>query len=186
MSHSSNDWQADPLEWGRGERLIEMFLEPTCPYSARAFGKLGDLVDQAGPENIRVRVWLHSQPWHMFSGIICRTIIAASTGPGGRSDARKLMAAVYAHRNDFEFEDHRTGPNLAVSPEELVRNMEALTGLDLASPFQHSGLDSEVKRHTRYARQNGIHVSPTFMVDGLINPNLSSGDNVEQWLEQLA
>jgi hypothetical protein len=29
-------------------------------------------------------------------------------------------------------------------------------------------LDREVKWHCKYARQNGIHVSPTFMIDGLV------------------
>ena len=30
-------WRADPLIWGRGPRTFEAFLEPTCPYSAKAF-----------------------------------------------------------------------------------------------------------------------------------------------------
>lgn len=33
-------WRADPLTWGNGPRIFEIFLEPTCPYSVRAFGKL--------------------------------------------------------------------------------------------------------------------------------------------------
>jgi hypothetical protein len=28
----------------------------------------------------------------------------------------------------------------------------------------------------QYARQNGIHVSPSFMIDGLVQPDMSSGD----------
>ena len=31
---------ADPLVWGHGPRVFEAFLEPTCPYSVLAFGKL--------------------------------------------------------------------------------------------------------------------------------------------------
>ena len=35
------------------------------------------------------------------------------------------------------------------------------------------------------ARQNGIHVSPTFMVDGLVQADMSSGDAVGDWTARL-
>jgi hypothetical protein len=47
-------------------------------------------------------------------------------------------------------------------------------------------LDREVKWHCRYARQNGIHVSPTFMIDGLIQTDMSSGDPVTDWVARLS
>ena len=56
-----------------------MFLEPTCPYSVKAFGKLDDLLAQAGEDRITVKIRLQSQPWHMYSGVISRCILAAST-----------------------------------------------------------------------------------------------------------
>jgi hypothetical protein len=31
-------------------RVFEMFLQPTCPFSVRAFGKLEDLLDKAGED----------------------------------------------------------------------------------------------------------------------------------------
>ena len=37
---------AQPLVWGHGPRTFEVFLEPTCPYSVRAFNKLDDLLDE--------------------------------------------------------------------------------------------------------------------------------------------
>ena len=75
-------WRADPLEWGRGPRVFEVFLEPTCPHSVRAFGKLDDLLGQAGEDRITVKLRLQSQPWHMYSGVITRCILAASTLEG--------------------------------------------------------------------------------------------------------
>ena len=38
-------WHADPLVWGHGPRVLEAFLEPTCPYSVRAFNKFAELLD---------------------------------------------------------------------------------------------------------------------------------------------
>ncbi len=73
-----HQFRADPLVWGRGARVFEMFLEPTCPFSARAFGKLDELLAQAGEDRVTVKIWLQSQPWHLFSGIVVRCVLAAS------------------------------------------------------------------------------------------------------------
>jgi len=49
-------WRADPLVWGHGPRIFEVFLEPTCPFSVKALGKLEDLLDQAGEDRITVKL----------------------------------------------------------------------------------------------------------------------------------
>jgi hypothetical protein len=56
----------------------------------------------------------------------------------------------------------------------------------LAEAFSIPNLDREIKWHTRYARQNGIHVSPTFMIDGVVQPDMSSGDSVSDWVSRLS
>ena len=182
---TKSEWHADPLIWGHGPSLFEVFLEPTCPFSKIAFGKLDDLLDRAGRDRITVRIWLHSQPWHLFSGIVTRSVIAASTAPEGKEAARKVLAAVFAAREEFEFEDHCSGPNLDTSPNQLIARMEAASGIDLVDRFRIAGLGRIVKQHTRYARQNGIHVSPSFMVDGLVNDRMSSGDSVDDWARMI-
>src|SRR5699024_5284244 len=75
----ANQWHADPLVWGEGQRRLEVFLEPTCPFSVKTFYKLDDFLAQAGASKVSVQIWLHSQPWHLFSAIITRAIVAAST-----------------------------------------------------------------------------------------------------------
>ena len=94
----ANSWRADPLEWGNGPCSFEVFLEPTCPFSVRTFGKLDDLLGQAGEDRITIRLRLQSQPWHMYSGVIVRCILAASTLEAGKAAAKSVMAAVAAHR----------------------------------------------------------------------------------------
>jgi hypothetical protein len=54
----------------------------------------------------------------------------------------------------------------------------------LAEAFAIPDLDREVKWHCKYARQNGIHVSPTFMVDGLLQPDMSSRDPIADWAKR--
>jgi len=178
-------WRADPLVWGHGPRVFEAFLEPTCPFSARAFGKLDDLLSLAGEDRITIKIRLQSQPWHMYSGVIVRCILAASMLEGGKAAAKSVMAAVAAHREEFEFERHCRGPNMNATPSDIITRIEGYSGVKLAEAFAIPDLDREIKWHCRYARQNGIHVSPTFMIDGLVQVDMSSGDTVAAWGSRL-
>ena len=185
MTATSPTWRAEPLIWGRGPRVFEMFLEPTCPFSAKAFGKLDETLATAGPDKISIKIRLHSQPWHMYSGVITRCVLAASTLPAGKEAARAVLAAVFARQEEFEFSDHCSGPNMDATPRQIISRIECCSGVKLAEAFAIPNLDREVKWHTRYARQNGIHVSPTFMIDGTVQGDMSSGDAVSIWVTRL-
>jgi hypothetical protein len=183
--NQTTKWHADPLTWGHGPRVLEMFLEPTCPFSVRAFGKLDDLLTQAGEDRITVKLRLQSQPWHMYSGVIVRCVLAASTLGDGKESARAVLAAVAAHRDEFEFARHCAGPNMDTTPNDIIARIERYSGVALAEAFAIPDLDREIKWHCKYARQNGIHVSPTFMIDGLVQADMSSGDAVSDWAARL-
>ena len=86
--------RADPLVWGHGPTTFEVFLEPTCPFSVRALGKLDELLEQGGAGPVTVKIRLHSQPWHMYSGVIVRAVLAASTLTGGKEDAKAALVAI--------------------------------------------------------------------------------------------
>jgi predicted DsbA family dithiol-disulfide isomerase len=177
--------QAQPLEWGQGPRTFEVFLEPTCPFSVKAFNKLSALLEQAGEDNVTVKIRLQSQPWHLFSGVIVRCILAASTLPEGKAAAHKVMQAVADRREEFEFTDHCSGPNMQATPDEIIARIERYSGVQLAEIFARPELQTEIKWHCKYARQNGIHVSPTFMVNGLVQADLGSGDEVDVWVKRV-
>jgi len=179
-------WRADPLVWGHGPRVFEVFLEPTCPYSVRTFGKLEQLLADAGEDKVTLKIRMQSQPWHMYSGVIVRCIFAASTLPEGKAAAKAVMAAVAAHREEFEFDHHATGPNRDVTPNDIIRRIEQYSGVPLMAAFDIPDLDKTIKRECRYARQNGIHMSPSFMVDGIVQADLSSGDEVSTWVARLS
>ncbi|MFT3803593.1 MAG: thioredoxin [Burkholderiaceae bacterium] len=143
------------------------------------------LLQLAGEDRITVKIRLQSQPWHLFSGVIVRCVLAASTLPEGRSSAKAVLAAVAAHREEFEFTHHCAGPNMGATPDDIIARIERYSGVRLRAAFAIPDLDREIKWHAKYARQNGIHVSPTFMIDGLVEPKLSSGDDVAVWAERL-
>lgn len=185
MTKTTSSWRADSLAWGQGPRLFEVFLEPTCPFSSKAFGKLDETLATAGAEKVTIKLRLHSQPWHMYSGVIDRCVLAASTLPAGKEAAKAVLAAVAAHREAFEFTKHCSGLNMLATPIDIIARIEQHSGVQLAKAFAIRDLDREIKWHTRYARQNGIHVSPTFMIDGMVQPDMSSGDSVSVWVARL-
>jgi hypothetical protein len=182
---TARSWRADPLSWGHGPRVFEMFLEPTCPFSCRAFGKIDETLETAGPDRITIKIRLQSQPWHMYSGVITRAVIAASTLAEGKAAAKKLLAAVAAHRDEFEFERHASGANMDATPNQILTRLEDYSDVRLKEAFAIPDLDREIKWHCKYARQNGIHVSPTFMIDGLVHAEMGSGDAVSAWAAKL-
>lgn len=174
-----------PIELGRGPTELEIFLEPTCPFSKRAFDKLAGLVSAVGSDKLTVKIRFVSQPWHLFSGIVTRTILAASATKGGTEAALKAMTAVFEHREDFEFENHSSGQNMHRTPTDIIADISRLTGIELSDAFKLKSVDTSLRWHTKYTRQNGIHVSPTFMINGLVEPAMSSGQSIEEWTQLL-
>ena len=185
MTTDATGHAADPLVWGQGPATLEIFLEPTCPFSARTFGKLDDLLSRAGEDRLTLKLRLQSQPWHPFSPAVTRAILAASTTTGGKAAAKAVMAAVFAHRDEFDLIEHRCGPNLDLTIRGILQKIERYSGVEVAQPFELPGLERELKWHARYARQNGVHATPTFMVNGLVAADMSSGDPVDAWLTKL-
>ena len=173
------------MELGRGKTELEVFLEPTCPYSKLAFGKLGPLLDLVGEDALTIKIRFVSQPWHLFSGIVTRAILAASATPGGKQAALKAMQGVFDRREDFEFENHSSGPNMDRTPAEIVADISKIVGADLSEAFRNPAVGAALRWHTRYARQNGVHVSPTFAVNRIVNNAMSSGQTVEEWAKEL-
>jgi hypothetical protein len=121
----------------------------------------------------------------MYSGLLVRCILAASTLEAGKEAAKAVIAAVARHREEFEFDHHCSGPNLAVTLNDIIARLEGYSGVKLTEAFAIPDLEREIKWHCKYARQNGIHVSPTFMIDGLVHADMSSGDTVSDWTSRL-
>ncbi|MCX5615325.1 DsbA family protein [Bombella saccharophila] len=169
------------LIWGHGPKKLEVFLEPTCPFCVRASRKLMPLLAHVGEEAMTLHIYLHSQPWHLFSGVVTRCILAAAALPEGRDKAWQTLRSVGDHREEFEFAHHYEGANMHTTPEELLERLEVYTRLNLAVPFRLASVTEAIKAHTRYARHNKIHVSPSFMLNGTLDERFQSGQSVEEW-----
>ncbi len=169
------------LTFGDGPTELEVFLEPTCPYSARAFGKFPDLVAAAGADRLTVRIRFLSQPWHLYSGVVTRGILAASAA-GGAATGLAVLGGVLGNRDAFEFEGHCRGANMNRTPAEILSALSDLAGIDLTAPFCWKTVDRALRWNVRYGRQMGVHSSPSFAIARMVEPQMSSGQTIEEWL----
>jgi len=64
----------------------------------------------------------------MYSAVIVRCILAASTLEGGKTAAKSVTAAVAQHREEFEFDRHCSGPNLDATPNDIISGSSAIAG----------------------------------------------------------
>lgn len=64
--------------------------------------------------------------------MIVRCIVAASTLDSGKAATKAVIAAVAAHREEFEFERHCSGPNLDATPNAIIARIERYSGVKLA------------------------------------------------------
>ncbi|MGE0522196.1 MAG: DsbA family protein [Variibacter sp.] len=185
MPLANNTGTVAPIEFGHGKAELEVFLEPTCPHSKRAFEKLPQLISAVGDSRLTAKIRFVSQPWHLFSGIVTRGILAAAATAGGTKAALQAIQAVYDNREAFEFENHCAGPNMNRTPADIVGDISRLSGVDIHEAFKLKSVDLALRWHAKYGRQNGIHFSPTFMVNGLVEPAMSSGQTIEEWTKIL-
>jgi protein-disulfide isomerase len=185
MSQIDENKPLPELSLGRGKAELEVFIEPTCPHCGRAFGKLEELLKAVGEDRLTIKVRFVSQPWHLFSSVTTRSVLAASLA-GGKELAFKALAGIYADRPSFEAEEHCKGPTMDASPNQIVARISAIVGQDLTPAYQLKSVDRAVRWHAKYVRQNGVHVSPTFAVNGLVEPNMGSRQTIEEWQALLA
>lgn len=174
-----------PIALGHGPAELEAFLEPTCPFSKRAFAKFPALLTAVGEDRLTIRIRFLSQPWHLFSAVVTRCVLAACATEGGKAAGLKAMEAIYANRESFVCENHCAGPNMNRSPADIVAHVSELSGIDIAEAFRLDSVGRMVRWHVRYCRQNGVHSSPSFAIDRIVEPGMSSGQTVEEWVELL-
>ena len=174
-----------PIVFGHGPAELEAFLEPTCPFSKRAFAKFPALVEAVGADKLTIRIRFLSQPWHLFSAVVTRAVLAACATRDGAAAGIRAMEAIYASRESFVCDNHSSGPNMNRSPAEVVAHIAELSGIDLAHAFTLDSVGRMVKWHARYCRQMGVHSSPSFAIERMLEPAMSSGQPVEEWAEML-
>ena len=116
--------------------------------------------------------------------MVTRAILAAAAA-GGAETALAVMAGIYKDREAFEFDGHCRGANMDRTPADILRAISALAGHDLTEAFCWKSVDRALRWNVRYGRQMGMHSSPSFAIERMFEPQMSSGQSVEEWLALL-
>ena len=67
------------------------------------------------------------------------------------------------------------------TPADILRAIGKLAGADLFEPFKLKSVDRALRWHVKYSRQMGVHSSPSFAINHLVEPAMSSGQSIEEW-----
>ncbi|KAI0773362.1 hypothetical protein BC629DRAFT_1595134 [Irpex lacteus] len=179
---------------------LEFFLDYVCPFSAKIALSINNvlkpLFDNNGKYAGQVKVIFRNQvqPWHGASTFVHEAGLAvARVAP---EQFWPFSLALFKAQGDY-FDI----PTSDLTPKQIRQKLADLaapfTGndkkdvfLDLltlkSSPNGGIAVTDDLKYTIKFSRQNGIHVSPTVLFDGLVANEISSGWSEEDWNKWLA
>jgi len=181
---------------------LELWLDYVCPFSAKLFRNavapfLAPSVT-SGPLKGKVNVILRLQvqPWHGSSTFTHEAALAVGRiAPGSFFDYTALL---FKKQEDF-FDRPVADLTPAQIREKLVALANEIPSIDKAkipeikdaltykgSPNGGIAVTDDLKWNIKLSRQNGVHVSPTAIWDGLIVSDISSSWGEKEWSEFFA
>ncbi|KAJ2354881.1 hypothetical protein IWW50_003670 [Coemansia erecta] len=174
-----------------GAHTLEVFLDYACPFSARLWRTL---YTQVLPQFPRVSVVFRHQiqPWHPSSLLMHEASLAVSRlAP---SNFAMFSDALFEHQREFFDEAvvdltrsdiYARLADIALSINAVDDRRALLQLLDVQASDEPKNAGNavtvDVKYHVRVARAQGIHVSPTVVLDGVRDDSVSSSWTLEQW-----
>ena len=176
---------------GSGRLLLETFFDFHCPFSKKMFNNLVPFLRDHGDiaKHVEHRIILHVQPWHSQATQMTMVALAAQLIEPDHDKLFRLMELIYEHQDEFSDQDC-----YELTIHQLYEKLFAIAkdaGIDEAAlraqlaPGKREDVVAKLKQSVKYARQNSIHVSPTVMLNGIVDNNISSSFMTEQWTEFL-
>ncbi|KAJ2724151.1 hypothetical protein GGI07_002186 [Coemansia sp. Benny D115] len=185
---------------GAAPHTLEVFLDYTCPFSAKLWRALQTQVipwlsAQGASSSPVTVVFRHQvQPWHPNSTLLHEASLAVEKiNP---SAFALYSGALFDKQSEFfdeatvnlsRTEIYRQLATLATSVNAVSDHLAVLQLLDVqeapAGEARNAGnaVTADLKYHVRLARGQGIHVSPTVVFDGIRDDGVSSSWGLDQW-----
>eukprot|EP00698_Gefionella_okellyi_P004609 TRINITY_DN14214_c0_g1_i1.p1 TRINITY_DN14214_c0_g1~~TRINITY_DN14214_c0_g1_i1.p1 ORF type:complete len:190 (+),score=35.18 TRINITY_DN14214_c0_g1_i1:175-744(+) len=161
--------------------VVEAFLDYLCPFSKKAYPRLKELVEHyQGQVAVRVINWL--QPWHPQCFVVLRGAMAALQAGGIDAYWRasdQLFDAYDSFKDEVVATESRVQTEARIAA--IVTEKAGVESAAYAAALKDSNLDMLIKFQQRYGRQNAIHVSPSFLINGLFCAEASSGWTLTDW-----
>mmetsp|Transcript_5615 Transcript_5615/g.11863 ORF Transcript_5615/g.11863 Transcript_5615/m.11863 type:complete len:208 (-) Transcript_5615:62-685(-) len=173
---------------------LQVFTDYTCPFCARMWKRLVSEVipwmNATFPKQISLVAYTMPQPWHPQGTILAEAVLAVeAVSP---TALVPFISRIYETRSD-KWTDEKTVDKTRNQLYDECAALAADVGVDAAAvrdqltikPDLKSGnlVRGLFKQYVKFARKNGMHVSPTVVVNGLEEGSISSGWTLEQWKE---
>lgn len=175
---------------------IEAFLDFCCPFSAKHWNRFVlEVLPLFKERGVNYKHYNVVQPWHAQSSYMHEAALAVEA-----VDANKYASfatALFAAQGQF-FDDVTWDKSRAQIYAELAELAASSVGVDAAavsaklarkvvegSHNTGNAVTDTLKFYTKFHRQRGMHVTPTVMVNGVVDDSISSGWTLEQWTAYL-
>ncbi|ORX83404.1 hypothetical protein K493DRAFT_342040 [Basidiobolus meristosporus CBS 931.73] len=172
---------------------VEYYVDFTCPFSRRIFNTLTkEIIPYVQKEfggSVQFILRHQVQPWHPQSTLLHEASLAAE-----KVEPKKFMA--YAEKLFDVQRDYFDEACHNLSRTQIYHSLAehaAFLGIDREEFLSYllipdteprnkgNKIHGDLKYHIKLARQNGIHVSPTVLIDGIIDSTVSSSWGLNEW-----
>ncbi|KZT29378.1 hypothetical protein NEOLEDRAFT_1107084 [Neolentinus lepideus HHB14362 ss-1] len=181
-------------------QTLDIFLDYVCPFSAKLAlaidSVLKPALDTGGKYEGKVKAIfrLQVQPWHASSTFTHEAGLAAARVAPEKFWAFSL--ALFKKQTDF-FDIPSSNLTPIQIREQLAAVFGEVAGQDKVAAFKDLltlkstpnggvAVTDDLKYNVKFSRQNGIHVSPTVLWDGIVANEISSSWGEKEWSEFLA
>jgi len=178
--------------------VVDMFHDVCCPFSKKMYDTIYEQVIPALAQRQltgQVEFLWQSvpQPWHAQSCLMHDAVMAAALLDEGKVAA--YIHGIFARQTDF-FDDTTKDlsrvqiyAKLAAIGGDCGYDAAALSNLLSLDGVQSNGGLGAVTQHLKWAvkfhRTRGVHVTPTVFINGTEAGDVSSGWDVEAWMDKL-
>jgi len=181
--------------------VLELYVDYVCPFSKKQVLGVRDVLfpllrENKAEGNLSVVLRQTPQPWHASSTLVHEAGIAASHlslagAPSAQAASDKFWKFSYAlFEVSDQFYDEPVENETTAQTRSRLADLAGSVGFDRSEFLDqlkigkgNSGnkTGTDLKLQVKLGRQNGIHVTPTAVLDGLVDPSISSSFGREEW-----
>jgi len=172
-------------------------LDYTCPFSKKLFlqfyTNVVPVIEQKFAGKVQAIFRHQVQPWHPSSTLVHEAALAVGLlAPEKFWDYSKAVFDTQEQYfdesvvNETRNETYKRLSDLAASAVGIPSD-QIFSQLQITTKVQNNGnkITNDLKLQIREARLRSIHISPTVLLDGIVDNSISSGWSEQQWQEWL-
>ncbi|KDE09646.1 hypothetical protein MVLG_00052 [Microbotryum lychnidis-dioicae p1A1 Lamole] len=181
---------------------LELYLDLICPFSQKQLKGVRDhLIPKIEAGELPLQIILRQvpQPWHSSSTLVHEAVLGFSkvlvdSGKSSYSDPKvgdKFRAFFYALMDGQKvYYDEPCSKETPNATRDRLADLAAQHGVDrdafraairVGEGNSGTAVTANLKLAIRFARLQGVHVTPTVALDGIIDPSISSSFTAQDW-----